>query len=115
MGAEDGGAAARVVVVFASTRRGGAAAEHEAEYLEVAAAMEVLARGQPGFVDVVSVRDPTTGRGVTVSTFTDEAAVAAWRVDVDHLVAQRRGREAFYEAYTVTVAAVTRRYSWTAP
>jgi len=31
---------------------------------------------------------------------------------VDHLVAQRMGKESFYERYSVRIAQVEREYSW---
>jgi heme-degrading monooxygenase HmoA len=95
-----------VVVIFTSTRT----ASHDVEYAAMAARMEELARQQPGFLDVVSVRDPDTRRGITVARFRDEDSVQAWRRHPEHLEAQRRGIEAFYEEYHVSVMRVEREY-----
>jgi heme-degrading monooxygenase HmoA len=97
---------ASIAVVFVS-RRG---VEYEDEYAEMAERMEVLARQQPGFVDMVSVRDPVTRQGITVAYFDDEESVAAWRRHPEHAEAQRRGIADFYDEYEVTVAAITRQY-----
>ena len=75
--------------------------------------METLARRQPGFLDMVSVRDPVTRQGITVAYFADEQSVLAWREHPEHLEAQRRGIAEFYEEYHVSVAHVVREYGRT--
>lgn len=97
-----------VVVVFSSRRT----AHGDAEYAELAERMEGLVREQPGFLDIVSVRDPGTRHGITVARFVDAAAVAAWREHVEHLAAQDLGRRELYEEYRVIVADIDREYSW---
>ena len=96
-----------VAVIFASRRT----ADYDDEYAVLAARMDELAREQPGFVDIMGVRDPVTREGVTVSFFVDEAAARAWKQHPEHLEAQRLGRERFYEEYRVWVADVTRSYA----
>ena len=97
-----------VAVVFTSRRT----PTHGEEYARMAADMEALVRGQPGFVRMTSVRDPDSREGITVAWFRDEDAVRQWREQAEHLLAQRRGREDFYEQYEVTVATVEREYRW---
>ena len=79
----------------------------------MAARMEALAREQPGFVDMVSVRDPDTRQGITVAYFSDEESVLAWRRHPEHVEAQERGIADFYEEYHVSVAHVDREYGRT--
>jgi heme-degrading monooxygenase HmoA len=95
-----------VVVVFTSRRT----PLHDDEYHAMAAHMEQLVAGQPGFLSITSVRDPVTRQGITVAHFADDAAVLAWKAHPEHLEAQRRGIDAFYEDYEVTVADVRRQY-----
>jgi heme-degrading monooxygenase HmoA len=76
-------------------------------YDETAAAMDELARRQPGFLGVESAR---SGVGITVSYWRDEEAARAWKQVAEHLVAQRRGREVWYADYRVRVATVRRDY-----
>lgn len=96
----------QTVVVFASRRTD----HHDAEYHAMAERMEALAREQPGFLEITSVRDPATRVGVTVAYFVDEASARAWKEHPEHRQAQRLGASEFYEWYDVTVAAVVRRY-----
>lgn len=95
-----------VAVIFTSRRT----AAHDDEYAVMAARMAELAREQPGFIRMTSVRDPATREGVTVAWFEDEASVRAWKAHPEHVEAQRRGMTEFYEDYHVTVADVHREY-----
>jgi heme-degrading monooxygenase HmoA len=101
---------AQIAVVFVSRRT----MTHDEDYARMAARMEELVLDQPGFVHMVSVRDPSTRQGITVAYFTDEESVLAWKAQVDHAEAQRRGIEEFYESYEVTVARIERQYGHTA-
>lgn len=97
-------------VIFTSRRRQDAAAATDG-YAEMAVRMEQLARQQPGFRDILTVRQ-ADGVGVTVATFDSERDAAAWKQHPEHLEAQRLGRERFYEWYRLEVTDVTRAYGW---
>jgi len=102
------GATSGVAVIFISTR----ADEHVDEYHQVALAMETLARRQPGFLSMESVRDPATNHGITVSRWVDESSARAWKEVAEHLHAQQAGRERFYLDYEVIVAEIMRTYAF---
>lgn len=89
-------------VVFTSLRTEG---DHGYEAMMLRM-LELVAR-QPGYLGVESARE---GLGITVSYWVDDEAAAAWKQVAEHLVAQRRGREAWYRDYRVRVATVTRAY-----
>jgi glutathione S-transferase len=97
-------------VVFTSQRRLDRAAADDG-YEGMADRMAELARQQPGFRDLVSVRG-ADGVGVTVATFDSEQDAAAWKRHPEHLEAQRLGRERFYEWYELQITEVTRAYGW---
>lgn len=78
-------------------------------YAEMAEAMVAAAQKQPGFLGVESTRD-VHNFGITVSYWKDEGAIVAWKADVQHLVAQKLGKERWYERYTLRVAKVERAY-----
>jgi heme-degrading monooxygenase HmoA len=88
-------------VVFTSVRR---AATGDG-YAEAAARMEELARGQPGFLGVESARGED-GVGITVSYWATLEDVAAWGRHAEHLLAQQKGREEWYESYALRVCRV---------
>ena len=67
--------------------------------------MVLLARRQPGFLGVESVRGDD-GIGITVSYWVNRDAIANWRQQAEHLAAQALGRQEFYDWYLVRVAEV---------
>ena len=92
-------------VIFTSQRTDG---DHG--YEAMATAMLELAQRQPGCLGAESARGPD-GLGITVSYFTDEASIRAWKQEARHLVAQRLGKERWYSHYEMRVAKVERAYS----
>lgn len=94
-------------VVFTAVFSG----QKEAEYIEMAAQMVQLAHGMPGFLGYESAQGEG-GLEITVSYWETEDAIRAWKRHADHITAQKRGREAFYTAYTIRVAKVERAYSF---
>jgi heme-degrading monooxygenase HmoA len=87
-------------VIFTSKRTA-----HDEGYAEMAGRMEELARQQPGFLGVESARG-TDGVGITVSYWASLEAVAAWGRHAEHLLAQKLGRERWYESFTLRVCRV---------
>lgn len=78
-------------------------------YGEMAEAMVRLAFQQPGFLGVEHARD---GLGITISYWKDEAAIAAWKANTDHQLAQKLGREKWYSRMAIRVAKVERAYGF---
>ena len=99
----------QIAVIFTSRRTAADAAGYDA----AAAAMDELARCQPGFCGIDSARD-ADGFGITVSYWADDAAAIAWRDQAEHRATREKGRARWYADYTVTVAIVTRGYRWSA-
>lgn len=91
-------------VIFTSVRTG-----VDGGYAETAALMNALAARQPGYLGVESAHSPG-GLGITVSYWASEEAIAAWKANVDHQVAQSRGRADWYSDYQVRVARVERAH-----
>jgi heme-degrading monooxygenase HmoA len=92
-------------VIFTSTR----AESDAAGYAAMADEMIALAARQPGFLGLESARQEL---GITVSYWRDEVAIQAWKQNVQHIAAQRLGRERWYEAFRVRVARVEREYGY---
>lgn len=97
------------LVVFRNRKR---ADIDQAAYDAEAVRMEELAREQPGFRSFKSYASDD-GEVIALSEWDDEAAALAWRKVAEHRAAQRRGREAYYEDYTLFACANPRihRYS----
>ena len=91
-------------VIFTSLRT-----EGDNGYGAMAERMEALAKTQPGFLGIESARE---GLGITVGYFRSLENIAAWKRNVDHMEAQRRGRADWYSAYRVRIAKVEREYGF---
>lgn len=91
-------------VIFTSLRTAG-----DNGYGKMAEAMEVLAATQPGFLGLESARE---GLGITVSYWANLEAIAAWKANAAHLVAQRQGRDTWYEEFKVRICRVERDYGF---
>ena len=68
-----------------------------------------LAAQQPGFIGVESAREEL---GITVSYWRDLESITAWKRNAEHMVAQRNGRDNWYESHTTRIAKVERDYSF---
>ena len=92
-------------VIFTSKRTDG-----DQGYEAMAHAMFELALKQPGCLGAETARG-ADGIGITVAYFTDETSIGHWKQNVQHLVAQRLGKERWYSHYELRVAKVERAYS----
>ena len=81
--------------------------EDTSGYAEMATKMEALAQKQPGYLGMEHAR---SALGITISYWKTEAAIASWKNQVDHLVAQQTGKDKWYSSYSVRVCKVEREY-----
>jgi len=91
-------------VIFSSQRTDG-----EQGYAAMADRMLRLAEVQPGYLGAESARD-AAGFGITVSYWDSVEAIAAWRHHAEHLVAQKLGRDVWYQYFSLKVARVERAH-----
>jgi len=88
-------------VIFTSIRN----EQPDDGYGETADRMEELARTQPGFLGLESARGPD-GLGITISYWASEEAVRAWGRNAEHLIAQRHGRDRWYQRFALRICLV---------
>ncbi len=91
-------------VIFTSIRTLG-----DQGYDEMASQMLELAAQQPGFIGVESAREEI---GITVSYWQTLDDIAHWKKQVDHKLAQEKGRALWYSRYTVRICKVEREYGY---
>ena len=91
-------------VIFTSQRT-----EGDRGYGHMADRMVELAARQPGFLGVESVRN-ADGFGITVSYWSSEEAIGAWKAHLEHKPAQETGKRVWYADYQLRVAKVEREY-----
>ena len=89
-------------VIFTSRRNDG-----DNGYGKMAGKMVELASVQPGFLGVDSAREDV---GITVSYWADVESIKAWKSNVEHLKAQKKGREEWYSEFRVRISKVEREY-----
>ena len=89
-------------VIFTSLR-----SEIEEGYEEMAEEMLRLVALQPGYLGHESARNEL---GITISYWESLEAIRQWKVQSDHLLAQKYGREKWYSAYKTRIAKVERDY-----
>jgi heme-degrading monooxygenase HmoA len=93
-------------VIFTSLRT-----DTDAGYEEMAEEMVRLAAIQPGYLGHESARSRL---GITISYWESLEAIRAWKVNSDHLIAQKYGRENWYSAFKTRIALVERDYGMNA-
>lgn len=74
-------------------------------YGDHATRMSELAQTMPGYVEHKSFT-AEDGERVTIATFADRASHDGWRLQAEHVEAQRAGIAGYYEAYSLQVATV---------
>lgn len=91
-------------VIFTSTQT-----EATAGYIEMAEKMETLAKAQKGYLGIDSARNQI---GITVSYWESLEAIKEWKTNTEHLLAQQKGREQWYNWYNVKICKVEREYEF---
>lgn len=85
------------LVVFRNRKR---ADIDQAAYAADAAQMEQMARQQPGFLSFKSYASED-GEVIALSEWESEEAARGWGRVAEHRAVQAKGREAYYESYTL--------------
>jgi len=91
-------------VIFTSTQN-----ENIDGYSEMSEKMENLAKQQQGFLGMDSARNTV---GITVSYWASLEAIKNWKQQSEHLKAQQKGREDWYNWYNVKICKVEREYEF---
>ena len=91
-------------VIFTSTQT-----DSTEGYAEMAEKMEDLAKQQKGYLGIDSARNEV---GITVSYWESLEAIKQWKANTEHLFAQQKGREKWYNWYNVKICKVEREYEF---
>lgn len=83
--------------------------QFDAEYSATAANMRELAFAEHGCVEFHAC---TEGKQeIAVSYWQDLDNIGSWKQNIEHLAAQKLGRDKWYESYTVEVVEILRSYT----
>jgi len=91
-------------VIFTSYRTDG-----DNGYGEMADRMVELASKQPGFLGIESARESV---GITVSYWTDLESIKLWKQNTEHIVAQKEGKDIWYEEFKTRISKEERDYGF---
>ena len=97
-----------VVVIFKTHLRDGVDA---GAYRKTSRRMHELVEQIPGFISIKAYTGED-GEEIDLVRFANEDALKAWKEQPEHLEAQRRGREEFYDRYSVQACKVVRDYEF---
>jgi heme-degrading monooxygenase HmoA len=83
--------------------------ENNEGYSKMAVKMEALAKEQKSFIGIDSAKNDI---GITVSYWENLDAIKQWKSNTEHLFAQQKGREQWYNWYQVRICKVEREYEF---
>jgi heme-degrading monooxygenase HmoA len=92
-------------VIFTSIKN----PENLKSYQEISDRMVDLVNQQDGFLGFDSAQSEV---GITVSYWRDVESIKNWKGNMEHIEAQKLGREKFYRSFNVRIAKVEREYSF---
>ena len=78
-------------------------------YSEMADKMEALASKQEGYLGFESARNEL---GISISYWKDLESIKKWKANLEHQIAQERGRRDWYSWYQVRICKVEREYDF---
>ena len=78
-------------------------------YDQMAESMETLAKQQPGYLSIETVQNEI---GITISYWDSLDAIKNWKANLEHLIAQKLGKEQWYRWYKVRICKVEREHTF---
>jgi heme-degrading monooxygenase HmoA len=78
----------------------------------MASEMSQLASQQEGFIAEEHVGDSSSLSSITISYWRDLDSIRRWKQNLRHLEAQRKGKELWYQSFSLKVAKVERAYDF---
>lgn len=82
--------------------------EQDKDYLDTITIMRELAFSKYGCIDFIAVTEGD--QEIAISYWESEQDIRRWHSDTQHSVAQKHGREKWYQSYVVEVVEIQRRY-----
>jgi heme-degrading monooxygenase HmoA len=84
--------------------------KQDKDYLDMVAVMRELAFSKYGCLDFIAVSEGD--QEIAISYWESEQDIQRWHNDSQHAVAQKLGKEKWYQSYVVEVVEIQRRYSF---
>ncbi|UGA56886.1 antibiotic biosynthesis monooxygenase family protein [Vibrio sp. VB16] len=84
--------------------------KQDKDYLDMVAVMRELAFSKYDCLDFIAVSEGD--QEIAISYWESEQDIQRWHNDSQHAVAQKLGKEKWYQSYVVEVVEIQRRYSF---
>jgi len=92
-------------VIFSSIRT-----NSDDDYEKTSDRMMELAANQTGFLGVETLHE--NNFGITISYWSDLASIKKWKANLEHLRAQRSGKDKWYSEFKVRICKVEKQYEF---
>lgn len=82
------------------------------QYLQIAAHLKEQLAKMPGFLSIERFQSLVNkGKLLSLSFWEDEKSLLNWKKNIDHMAAQKKGRESIFKDYRIRIAEVKRDYT----
>ena len=82
------------------------------EYLKIASILKEQLVNQKGFISVERFQSLVDEKKLlSLSYWEDEEAIFTWKKNIDHIEAQKKGRESIFKDYKINIAEVKKSYT----
>lgn len=82
------------------------------QYLDIAKMLKEQLVKMPGFLSIERFQSLVNeGKLLSLSFWEDEESLLVWKKNIDHLGAQKKGRESIFKDYRIRIANVERDYT----
>ena len=86
--------------------------ERKDEYLKIASILKEQLVNQKGFISVERFQSLINEKKLlSLSYWEDEEAILAWKKNIDHMSAQKKGRESIFKDYKINIAKIQKSYT----
>ncbi|RXK07069.1 antibiotic biosynthesis monooxygenase family protein [Halarcobacter bivalviorum] len=82
------------------------------QYLNIAAHLKEQLVKMPGFISIERFQSLVNeGKLLSLSFWEDENSLLNWKKNIDHMSAQKQGRESIFKDYKISIAKIERSYT----
>ncbi len=82
------------------------------QYLDIAAMLKEQLVKMPGFLTIERFQSLVNeGKLLSLSFWEDEKSLLQWKKNIDHMGAQRKGRDSIFKDYRIRIAKIERDYT----
>ena len=86
--------------------------ERKDEYLKIASILKEQLVNQKGFISVERFQSLINEKKLlSLSYWEDEEAILSWKKNIDHMSAQKKGREFIFKDYKINIAKIQKSYT----